>query len=103
MMSTSRPSCYGYASSARKGGYRFSPPSPCRTVTETILPDSSFPFRLVSMAVRANGNADSLIMGMMKIGREQGHGSVCLMSLGVPTSGEPATEQQGTELERGNL
>lgn len=37
-----------------------------------------------NIAAQANGNADSLIMALMKYGREHGHNSMCLHQLGVP-------------------
>jgi len=35
-------------------------------------------------AAQANGNADALIMALIRYGREHGHNSVCLSQLGVP-------------------
>lgn len=56
--------------------------------TATLQAGSPFSIRMVEAAARANGNADSLIMALMKHGREHGHSSMCLLSLGVKTKAE---------------
>ena len=49
-------------------------------------------------AAEANGNADSLIMAMMKHAHEHGHNSACLHLLGVYTEPEAA---KAADAERG--
>jgi hypothetical protein len=41
--------------------------------------------RITELAAQAAGNVDSLILALMKYGREHGHNSMCLHQLGVVT------------------
>lgn len=63
----------------RKGGV---------TIFET--PDASAAHQIVRMAAMCNGNADSLIWGLMAHARKHGHTSACLFQLGVPLKPEAA-------------
>lgn len=68
--------------------------------TLALTPPSGLGIRLADAAARANGNADNLIIGMMREARETGHSSACLHALGVPTtprhaSGQGAREEDG--------
>lgn len=59
--------------------------------TMSILPSCGLGIRWADIAARSNGNADSLIMAMMKHGTEYGHSSACLKLLGVPLVPVPKT------------
>lgn len=52
--------------------------------------DRSLPMDWSYVAARSRGNADSLIMHLMRQAHERGHASVLLQTLGVPPA--PATE-----------
>lgn len=54
--------------------------------TAALAEGSGFGIRMAEMAMRAGNNVDSMIMGLMKYGREHGHSSACLVHLGVPTT-----------------
>jgi hypothetical protein len=54
--------------------------------TASITANAGYGIRMAEAAMRSHGNADSLIMGLMKHATEHGHGSACLKLLGVPTS-----------------
>lgn len=62
-------------------------------------PPAGLGIRLAEVAAQANGNADSLIMALMKHGHEHGHSSACLAMLGVPTgkTREHPTPQKTSE------
>lgn len=49
--------------------------------TMSVHAESGIGLKMVLWAMQANGNADSLIMGMMRHGKEHGHNSVCLTQL----------------------
>lgn len=65
-----------------------------RTFYQT--PPSGLGIRWADAAARANGNADNLIMGLMKHGQEHGHSSACLHLLGVPTAPERLVGEETT-------
>jgi hypothetical protein len=52
--------------------------------TLSLNPPSGHGIRWADAAARANGNADALILGLMKEAGETGHSSLCLKLLGVP-------------------
>jgi hypothetical protein len=56
--------------------------------TVTLQPHAPMSIKMTEVAAQANGNADSLIMALMKHGREHGHNSMCLHLLGVKTEAE---------------
>lgn len=58
--------------------------------TATLTAAAGFGIRLADLAARAKGNADALIIAMMKHAREHGHSSMCLKQLGVPLHPEEA-------------
>jgi hypothetical protein len=51
--------------------------------TANICEGAGIGLRMTHMAAQAAGNADALIMALMKHGREHGHNSMCLHQLGV--------------------
>jgi hypothetical protein len=52
--------------------------------TLSLTPPHGHGIRWADLAARVSGNVDSLIMALMKEGREYGHSSICLHQLGVP-------------------
>lgn len=52
--------------------------------TFVVQKGASFKMRLAHVAMRAHGNVDALIFWMQKQGRERGHSSVALLTMGVP-------------------
>jgi hypothetical protein len=52
--------------------------------TVSLQPGSGFKMRLIEAAIQAHGNADALIMALMRYATEHGHSSICLQQLGVP-------------------
>lgn len=57
------------------------------TFTTTIDPDKTgATMVLADLGVRARGNFDALVMGVMRYARKHGHDSIFLRQLGVPTT-----------------
>lgn len=56
----------------------------CIGRTVTLPVDSGIAILMVDLAAQAHGNADVLIMGMMRYSQMHGHQSACLRILGVP-------------------
>lgn len=54
-------------------------------MTAFVAEGAGIALLIASWAAKANGNADALIMALMKHGREYGHNSACLQQLGVDT------------------
>jgi len=63
--------------------------------TADMPADRSLPMDWAYVAARSRGNADTLIMHMMRQAEERGHGSICLKMLGVAVA--PAAS--GVEVE----
>lgn len=61
--------------------------------TAAITAGAGYGIRMAEAAMRSHGNADTLIMALMKHATEHGHGSACLKLLGVPTSPVPNGHQ----------
>jgi hypothetical protein len=51
--------------------------------TAALAAGSGVDIRMVEMAMRSHGNADSLIFALIKYGKEHGHSSICLQMLGT--------------------
>ncbi len=58
--------------------------------TATLPKGPSASAKIAFYAAKCNGNADSLIMAIMRDAREHGHSSICLSQLGVPLKPENA-------------
>lgn len=63
--------------------------------TFSLSAPSGLGIRWAEAAARSNGNADNLIMGLMRHAQEHGHSSACLHLLGVPTKPAPSPAGEG--------
>ena len=54
--------------------------------TDCEAPGADLAQRVVHWAARAGNNVDSLILAIMRHANEHGHSSICLKTLGVPTT-----------------
>lgn len=66
----------------------WAPGESCRT--HQLVDPHGVAMFMVYAAARAAGNADALIMALMRHAEKHGHGSLCLARLGVPE--KPAAE-----------
>jgi hypothetical protein len=49
--------------------------------TAALVQEAGVGIRIAHLAMQAHGNVDSLIMALMRYGREHGHNSACLAML----------------------
>ncbi len=59
--------------------------------TTNLTEDSSVAMFIVAAAMKAHGNIDALITTVSRYAHTHGHSSICLKTLGVPTSPDEPT------------